>query len=861
MAQVDPEGLGVVGREGELAAVEELAHAAGAQRARPRRWARHREDDALGSRASRPPARRVARALRASERRGGEPRVRGADRPVRRRRTDELAALPAPQRHALEVALLRATPTGAAPEARAIGVGLLNALRALAASTPAGRRRGRPPVARPPSSEALAYAARRLEGHDVRFLLAQRSGGQTAARAARSSRAGSARLELGPLSLGSLRGVCWPSAWGSTLPRQLVRRIHDVTLGNPLFALEVGRKLAEEGRRRRRGAARAGRGRGPARDARRRLPPAVRRLLLAVALSSRRARRSARRVGGAGRAGATRSRRACSSSTTRASGRRTRCSPRRRSARRPRASVASCIALSQRRPRDGEVRTRHLALAASEPDAALATTVASAAATPPRAAPSRRPPSSQSTPCVSRRRTTPSATSALLELGAVPRARGREAARHRPSRARARVDAGRCARARAYLSCSPAARSAATTTSSGISSGAGRERGRRRARARRCWRRLPRTSPRSGSSGSRRRSRGRSRRSRRPRRRAGGRAARALRARVDADARAAGRSTTCASGSAPPRRPPPISRSRPSGSRVSGSSGAASSARHAGTDPAARRGRRARRAVLVRDAAAPRLRARASRRRLGRCRAPARRVGRFLRPRAAPLADVRAVPRAARRRSGPARRGRRWGVEAIARARASGVALGRVRGAAGASGSPRCWRRGTRRRGRAVRASSGITRNARASRIRGLPGRTGARRGARRARRAGGGARPSRTGFAALRGSRRTRGGSRPRSDARAVVGLALRYDEAHVDGARASADAAYWRSGCRFDAARSLLSLGRAQRRARKWGAARQTLERATSAFDALGSPGWAETARGELARAGARRPAKPGA
>ena len=43
-----------------------------------------------------------------------------------------------------------------------------------------------------------------------------------------------------------------------------------------------------------------------------------------------------------------------------------------------------------------------------------------------------------------------------------------------------------------------------------------------------------------------------------------------------------------------------------------------------------------------------------------------------------------------------------------------------------------------------------------------------------------------------------------------------------------------------------------------RKWGAARDSLERAAAAFDALGSPGWAEQARAELARVGARRPTR---
>ena len=66
--------------------------------------------------------------------------------------------------------------------------------------------------------------------------------------------------------------------------------------------------------------------------------------------------------------------------------------------------------------------------------------------------------------------------------------------------------------------------------------------------------------------------------------------------------------------------------------------------------------------------------------------------------------------------------------------------------------------------------------------------------------------------------------------------------------------------SASRFDEARTLLALGRAQRRAKKWGAARDVLERAVAAFEAIGSPGWADDARAELERVGARRPAASG-
>src|SRR6185437_3854030 len=58
-----------------------------------------------------------------------------------------------------------------------------------------------------------------------------------------------------------------------------------------------------------------------------------------------------------------------------------------------------------------------------------------------------------------------------------------------------------------------------------------------------------------------------------------------------------------------------------------------------------------------------------------------------------------------------------------------------------------------------------------------------------------------------------------------------------------------------RLDSARSLLALGRAQRRAKQWRAARETLERASAAFGSLGADGWQRRATSELARVGGRR------
>ena len=92
-------------------------------------------------------------------------------------------------------------------------------------------------------------------------------------------------MELGPLSLGAIRRIL-SDRLGLSVSRQLLRRIYDATLGNALFALEVGRKLVDEGP--------PGIGEDlPVPDAVEdllglrvdRLPEGVRRLLLAVALS------------------------------------------------------------------------------------------------------------------------------------------------------------------------------------------------------------------------------------------------------------------------------------------------------------------------------------------------------------------------------------------------------------------------------------------------------------------------------------------------------------------------------------------------------------------------------------------------
>ena len=156
---------------------------------------------------------------------------------------EEFSGLPAPQLHALEVALLRAEPTGAPPAPQAIALGFLNGLRALVSRGPLVIAIDDVQWLDVPSAEVVAFAARRLEGLPVAFLLAKRPGRVGALERALEP---TNRVDVGPLSLGAIRRLL-SQRLGLSLPRSLLRRLVDSTLGNPLFALELGRTLADDG--------------------------------------------------------------------------------------------------------------------------------------------------------------------------------------------------------------------------------------------------------------------------------------------------------------------------------------------------------------------------------------------------------------------------------------------------------------------------------------------------------------------------------------------------------------------------------------------------------------------------------------
>jgi DNA-binding NarL/FixJ family response regulator len=158
---------------------------------------------------------------------------------------DELTCLPSPQRRALEAALLRRDPPEGGAALPVIHVAALGALRALAARDPLLVAVDDVQWADPLSAATLAFAARRAEGIGMRFLLARRPGVASPVERALERR-GLERLDVGPLSAGAIRRLLGERL-GLRLGRRHLGQIADATQGNPFFALELGRGLAEHG--------------------------------------------------------------------------------------------------------------------------------------------------------------------------------------------------------------------------------------------------------------------------------------------------------------------------------------------------------------------------------------------------------------------------------------------------------------------------------------------------------------------------------------------------------------------------------------------------------------------------------------
>ncbi|MEU3661020.1 AAA family ATPase [Streptomyces sp. NPDC032940] len=158
---------------------------------------------------------------------------------------DEVSgALPAAQRTALESALTGRGESTLQRDGLALRLAVLSALRALAAEGPVLVVADDLQWLDPASTELLGFAARRLGDTPVRLLCAVRTDGQEYDRHLRASPPDTRAVRLEPLTRAQVSALLDQRGF-SGLPRSTVRDIHRTSGGNPLFALELGRALAE----------------------------------------------------------------------------------------------------------------------------------------------------------------------------------------------------------------------------------------------------------------------------------------------------------------------------------------------------------------------------------------------------------------------------------------------------------------------------------------------------------------------------------------------------------------------------------------------------------------------------------------
>ncbi|WP_327727152.1 AAA family ATPase [Streptomyces sp. NBC_00487] len=156
--------------------------------------------------------------------------------------------LPAPQRTALESALTGRGESTLQRDGLALRLAVLSTLRALAAKGPVLIVADDLQWLDPASVELLGFAARRLGELPVRMLCAVRTStdphGHEQDRYLRASPPDTLALRVAPLSRTHVAELLENRGY-TGLPRSTVRDIHRTSGGNPLFALELGRALAD----------------------------------------------------------------------------------------------------------------------------------------------------------------------------------------------------------------------------------------------------------------------------------------------------------------------------------------------------------------------------------------------------------------------------------------------------------------------------------------------------------------------------------------------------------------------------------------------------------------------------------------
>ena len=134
------------------------------------------------------------------------------------------------------------------PSQRAVATAAVSVLAELAASTPVVVAVDDVQWLDRASARVLEFAARRLDGSPVGFLLSLRDAAARlrSASTVRSAMGGSSSFESVRLSAGALHQLI-KARLGGTFSRAALLRIHRATGGNPFYALELASSLLQAG--------------------------------------------------------------------------------------------------------------------------------------------------------------------------------------------------------------------------------------------------------------------------------------------------------------------------------------------------------------------------------------------------------------------------------------------------------------------------------------------------------------------------------------------------------------------------------------------------------------------------------------
>jgi DNA-binding CsgD family transcriptional regulator len=152
-----------------------------------------------------------------------------------------LATLPAPRRRAFESALLLQEAPDVPVDPRALGVAIHTLLSVLGAGRSLVLAIDDDQWLDSTSAATLLFALRRLGDQPVRLLLSRRVGVEAAAALEEAIDPSAVeRLTVSPLSLGGVQ-LLLRRRLDAAFPRPTLARIHEVSGGNPFYALELAR--------------------------------------------------------------------------------------------------------------------------------------------------------------------------------------------------------------------------------------------------------------------------------------------------------------------------------------------------------------------------------------------------------------------------------------------------------------------------------------------------------------------------------------------------------------------------------------------------------------------------------------------